>query len=269
MKQKYLMKKWLIGCLIFTLILSIIGCNHTNSAYSCEIMEPNLHEQEQTITSAPPQDFKIGQSTFTVQLSSKAESVDTHERYDVYAVVDASDTPVNKTIRVHTETGKMVGFYGIRPYDKIENIENLSDEELKTIVEQTMGDAVDFSAYNTFRVMRPVSPSGQYCLCWQVKEEIFRDIRVDIHITSDGHIQSFSQTNNCPDDLTVPFLPIEERTRLIEDTLCEHLEIKSIKGIRYKILYETLSYYQGKDAILYQIEVVKDGFSQIVSLVIS
>ena len=184
-------------------------------------------------------------------------------------MVDENNNMTEKMIEINSRTNEIVCFSGITPYSKIENIELLSDDELKVAVEQTIGDTVDFSVYNTFTVERYDSELNTYHLVWQLKREMLCNVKLDLYITAEGFIEKYSKTDSCPNSLTRSFVSNSERDTLLENSICEYLNISSIYEIEYEIQSETLSYYKGKSGIIYAVKIISDGFVQLIVLAIS
>ena len=195
--------------------------------------------------------------------------------YDHYEVVGSPDDLIPCTIRLDSETDeiKSFSFYGTSPYTAIEDIGNLSDDELKTAVEDMLGDLADFSEYNSFSVRRPPDSVGYNTdikLSWQVRRELPCSIGVDVVVSEDGLIKSFSKANSCPDDLSKSFLTEEERNKLIEKGVCKEMGIKKLGNVTYKILSETLTCRKEKNALSYTVEIMDEqGFSHVIVMTIA
>lgn len=265
--KKNILRSIVLATICLGLILSCTGCALT--VYACEVIENGSLEVSTENIVADSQIIKVGPTTYNVKYDSSVKSILTDEVFDIYGVIDESSELIKSRIKVNSQTGEVYSFSNITPYQDIINIGELSDDELKAIVEQMMGDWVDFSVYNTFTVSRPHSSNSMYYLVWQVKQELMCNIKLEIYITFDGAIKSFHKTEACPSSLTKSFVTLNERDGLLETKICEYLGVESLDGIVYEIQSETLSYYNNKSAILYSVKIIDDGFEQLIALVIS
>lgn len=241
----------------------------TVKAYACEIIDANMLEVRSSNVSAESRVLTIGQSTYTLQYDSSVRSELNNEVFDKYDVTDESSEPANGWIKINAQTGEIAGFSNISPYPRIDGMEEMSDDEIKTAVERMAGELADFSQYNTFTVSRPNSSGSLYYLVWQVRRDIACNIKAEIYVTSDGVIESFSRTDACPEDMSGSFLSDEQRDRLLEEKICEYLHVDQLGGLTYEIESETLTYYRNEPAVIYQVSVIEDGFVQSILLVVS
>lgn len=241
----------------------------TVMAYACEIIDADRLEVCSSGVSAESRVLTVGQSTYTLQYDSSVRSELNNEVFDLYDAADESSEPANGWIKINARTGKIAGFSHISPYPRIDGMEEMSDEEIRAAVERMAGDLADFSQYNTFTVSRPSSSNALYYLAWQVRRDIACNIKTEMYFTSDGVMESFSMTDACPEELTGPFLSDGQRDGLLEKKICEYLEVDSLSGLAYEIQSETLTYYKNKPAVIYQVDVMEDGFVQSILLVIS
>ncbi len=261
------MKKLLIILTICILVLAFGACG--SDSYKCEVIRNNFEVLSEDSVSEKKSTVSIGNISYDVQYDSSTISELNNETYDIYKVVDENNNMTEKMIEINSRTNEIVCFSGITPYSKIENIELLSDYELKVAVEQTIGDTVDFSVYNTFTVERYDSELNTYHLVWQLKREMLCNVKLDLYITAEGFIEKYSKTDACPNSLTRSFVSNSERDTLLENSICEYLNISSIYEIEYEIQSETLSYYKGKSGIIYAVKIISDGFVQLIVLAIS
>lgn len=265
MKNKILRSVFVLA-LCFGTLLSCISC--AGKAYACNIINDASLEVSAENDNADKQTIKIGDFTYNVIYDSSVRSNLTNDLFDIYGVVDGSSELVISKIRVDAKTGEIYSFSNMTPYQKIDNIDEMTDEALKAAVEQLAAELVDFDKYNTFEVVRPQSNGAMYYLVWQVQQELKCNNKVEIYITLDGEIKHFYRTEACPVSLTTSFITQESRNALLEDEICEYLNVRSLDGIEYEIQSETLSYYDGKDAIIYSVKIIEDGFGELISLVI-
>ena len=249
------------------LLLSFTGCALT--AYACEVIEDGSFEVSAEKSDADDRVIQIGSSTYSVKYDSSVRSKLTNELFDVYGVVEESSNLIRSKIKINSQTGEIYSFSNITPYEKIDDIANLTDEALKVTVEQLMAELVDFSVYNTFEISRPHSSNSVYYLVWQVQQDLMCNIKLEIYISFDGAIKSYHRTDACPNNLTRSFVTTDDRNTLLQNEISEYLGVESLDGIEYEIQTETLSYYDNKEAIIYSVKILNDGFEQMISLVIS
>ncbi len=251
------------------LVLTCTGCASTN-AYAAEIISNSSFEKDvDSDIEAANRTITIGNSAYDVKWSQSVRSELTDDLYDIYEVIDSPDKFMPGKIKLDPKTGEVVLFSQINPYPSIKNIDDLSDNELKSAVEQLMGDSVDFSQYNVFKIYRPISADADYSLRWQVKRDILCNIGLKIVISKDGAIKMFGKTDACPNDLSRSFVSESERNKLLEDKIRDHLDIKSLENVEYEILSETLTYYHNENSIMYVVKIMYEGFPQVVTMRIS
>lgn len=260
-----------IGILLLStiLVLACTGCANTN-VYAAEIVGNSSFEKDVDISTAViDRTISIGDSAYDVKWSKSVQSELTDELYDIYEVVDSPDEFMPGKIKLNAKTGEVVRFSHINPFPDIENIDNLSDGELKSAVEQLIGDMVDFSQYNVFEVSRPTSSASEYNLWWQVKRDLLCNIALEIVISKDGAIETFSKTDACPGNLSRSFVSESERNKLLEDEICGYLGIKSLENVELEIISETLTYFHNESSVMYAVKIVRDGFTQVIMIRIS
>lgn len=265
------MKNKVLRCVLATVLclgtlLSCISCG--GKAYACNVLDDTAFEVSAENDKADKQTITIGQSTYNVKYDSSVRTNLTNELFDIYGVSDGSSELVISKIRVDAETGEIYGFSNLTPYGKLDNIDEMKDEDIKAAVEQLAGELVDFDKYNTFEVIRPESNGAMYCLTWQLKQELKCNNKVEIYITVDGEIKHFYRTEATPEGLTRSFITNEERDALLEEEICKYLNVSTLDGFAYEIQSETLSYYEGKNAVIYSVKITEDGFGKLISLVI-
>ena len=252
-------------CYIFSvalcLLLTFSSASCALSAYACEIVESEsvdvfterMHTDNRTI--------HIGGTDFNVRYLSSSKSNLKNGISDIYGIVDGDSVSEIGHIRTDSATDAVIGFMNVNPYPAIDKIDLLSDTELKETVEAMMGDLVDFTQYNVFKLKRPHSSNSYYRLVWQVRRELLCNIFVEVRITSGGLIMSF----DCPDDLTRSFVNASRRDELIRDKIKSHLGVDSIEEVEYDIVSEVLGYYNNVPAVMYTLGVVDaDGFAHVI-----
>ena len=195
------MKKCLLGSIGLVIISMLILISYNGCAsndYTCKVADDRNLEFISEEDNGKIVFIELGDTTYEAQYHSSRQSSLTNEIIDVYGVVDKSSNLIISRIRMNSDTGQVVGFTNISPYPIIEDIDGMSDTELREIVESMVSDLAGFSQYNEFRVSRPQSANSSYYLLWQVKRDLPCNIKVEIYITADGLIKSFSMTDACP-----------------------------------------------------------------------
>ena len=248
-----------------SLIFSLCSC--TLNTYACEVIE-SKSEEFVSKTTTKERTFKIGHSTYNAEYLTSTISEFTNEVIDTYEMSNESELIVPE-IKINSKTSEIISFTNINPYSAIENIEKMSDNEIKETVEGMMSDLVDFSQYNHFELKRlQNNPSRTYHLKWQVKREIMCNINVNVYITAEGLIKIFYKTDACPTNISKSIVNDAERDELIEKKLKEELGKEAFARSEYEIFSETLTYYNNEPAVIYSVEIIGNGFSQVKVLVI-
>ena len=257
-----------INLVIMSLLIVFSSGSCALKVYACEVIENESIEFVSEKDNSNNHIIQIGQSTYDAQYYSSQKSTLTNEIFDIYEIVEESSDLIKSYIRIDSESGRIIGFSNINPYPNIDNIDEMSDAELKETVELMMWNLADFTQYNEFKVKRPQSSNSHYYLVWQVKREALCNINVQIHITAEGAIKDFSIIDACPPNLTKSFISNAERDKLIQKRIKKHLAVYSLEGITYEIYSEILSYYHNTQAIIYQVTIVENGFEQLICFVI-
>lgn len=198
------MKKTVALAFVFlSNLLFLSGC--IAKTYSCTIYENTNYVRIIDASSAKLNEVQINQNNYKILYDETGLNEFTNQRIDRYSV-DGAGTYGSITLEANSQ--KLISFNNITPFPAIEDFELMSDEQLRQAVESLMKDLVDFSIYNTFKVCRYEGDIRFATLYWQVKRELLCDIRVVIDINRDGIINGFTRIDNCPDDLSKPFLMI-------------------------------------------------------------
>ena len=221
------------------LLSSLAGC--AVSGYAYEIAESDgmtdsgLSEKAGEITS-----IKINGRDFDVSYDSSKESVFNGERLDVYNVGQNGKIIVN-------ENGQIRLISGFSPFPGIGDVASLSEDEIKTRIENAIGQSADFSRFNKFSTS--VSEDGSATLVWGLERGILRNVRIEVTVGSDGEITYFSSTDACPEDLQTLSIGNDERDEYLMKCLTE--KYGSVSFAKINIVSEVLTLYKSKPAILY------------------
>lgn len=251
-------------CFILCLLTIIAICTGCAASKTTNVFRETQYYTEEYLQDQTLRSISIGNTEYSVQYqSSKRSSFDLKmcHRYTV-----GSGDPCG-TIWVDS-AGNWTYFSLLYPFDPIMNIESLSDEEVKAAAETIMGDAVDFSVYNTFSINKIATG---YQLQWQIKRELPCNISLIVYLDSDGAIYSASKNNACPNDLSESFVSIEQRDALIFETLSSRALQKGeeFAPAKIKVTTEMLSLYEGNRSILYTVGVTDaNGYVSVYPIVI-
>ena len=258
-------KKWLVAILFILALITLIALVTTLDSFvfavqsGVELNDPKT----EYLSEHELQTIRIGSKDLPVQYEySQRSSTDGEMRHE-YAVLGFSD--VGSHCITLNDDGQWIQLIGIEPFDTIENISSLSEQELRGTVERMMENRIDFSVYNRFE-LRHTHSGNDYILKWYVERDAICNISFTVWIDSDGNIDYATLTDACPESFTEPFLP---------DFLQEHLTRKALKDRAEKRGYEydvaeftiddevlTLSY--GKRAINYSVSVTTtDGWCMV------
>ena len=252
------------------MVLTCTGCKNTN-AYAVEIVRGTNYEDVSGVTEASDRVISIGDSSYSVKWEKSVRSNLNDELYDYYEVIDSQDKFLPGTIKIDPKTGEVLYFSQIAPFSRIDNMDSLSDDELRSAAEQMLGGLADFSRYNMFEVIRPIGTNTDITLKWQVKRDILCRICVIADISEDGEIISFEKVNACPDGTAESYIPKDERIKLLEEGICEELGIRSLdgSGYKYNILHERMSYFHNKVCVTYSVEIRdKQDFGFVISVMV-
>lgn len=259
--KKY--KSTIITCfLAFSLLISCVGLS------SCDDADTERYEEFINDSADKMSSIKVGDTAYDVEYQSSRRSELDDEIYDTYTVSGA-DSERGGTLRINAKTKEVTGYYNITPYESIENIGELSEDEIREAAEELLCCIADFSDYNTFNLEAVSSEVGGYSAVWQLKREMLCNVSLDIHITPDGKIDRLSKTDACSEVLNEAFADADKRVAMLEKEICKYLGIWSIGGIDYEIDSETLSYHKGKEAVIYGVTIRDDdGFAESIVLTV-
>lgn len=250
--------KVIILCILWVFSALFTGCER--QAYACEIVEVT-EISSNALPELLTRDVNIGGKSYKCTYVESEVSVLKGEKIFTYRISDASnkrgESNSNTSSISFDENGKLVSFINFRPFDPIANFSQLSEQELEQEVIKRMEEFADFSKYTEFSLVR--KEGLYYGLKWQVKRKALCNISISVNIDSDGEIDSVRIIDACADDLYEPFISEEERDSYIWEAL--NKQKSSFVPHRFEIESETLTTYEGKDAILYTVKVIdKEGF---------
>lgn len=247
-------KKIIITALISLMILSSF-CSCGMKAYACEIVT-NSSEINTTVIEGKTDNIIINEVPFRLEYKETYKSELTGKMIDKYNIVSdkLSVTDIHN-VRIERESGNLIYFMGITPYDVIGNIENMSEYDLKKAVEKILCKDYDFSNYNDYSCN--VDAIGcEYTLKWSVENQ---NISLTVYIKNDGSIYGISLTNAGSSSDKMLSISKEERNLMILNTLKKEKLIKTKNNINIDILSSKQSLYNGKDAIIYTVQTTDKG----------
>ena len=235
------MKKILLSLLTVSLLLLTVGCNQ--AVYVLSVPEQPTEFFDEKIPAQKT--LEIGGKT--INLTYKHSKKNGIFRSDCYfANIDKRyyfDENGNPTLISDDEL-----------FPAIENIENLSEEQIKETTLSILSDTFDFSVYDTFTFKK--NPNNACYLQWEVSDKA---ISLIVIIDQTGKIDHISITNRCPDEEPIA---IDDKTR---DRLLKNAIRKDVKGdFTFEIRSAKQTFDdQGRNAICYTVSVTdQDGFSK-------
>lgn len=238
--------------LIFiTLMLFVVSslCSCNNAVYACDLLD-NEYNANVNFTNGSIDGITINEKTFGLQYSESNISELTGNTIDEYKVIsgDMSDSHIH-VVRLDRNTGEMVFFMGITPYDEIANISELNEIQLKNVVEDLLKEEYDFSIYDEYVESRAVI-DNQYTLRWSMSTQ---NVSLAVYVSKDGTITCISKTDAYSNAVMTMSIDDDERDSLIINKLIDENIIES-KDIDLDILSARQSLYQGKDAMIYVVK---------------
>lgn len=232
------MKKFLFSLLALSLLLLTLGCNKAVYILSVPAQPTVFFDHE------IPSEKTFEINGKTIALTYKHSKKDGIFRTDCYFTTGDE--------RYHfDENGNLTYISDNDLFHEIENIENLSEEQIKDAVISRLSDTFDFSLYDTFTFHHNLF----YGLRWEVANKM---ISLDVTIDQTGKIDIITIQNRCPDEEPIE---IDDKTR---DRLLKSAIRKEVKeDFTFKILSEMQTYDDhGRNAISYFVSVKdKNGFS--------
>lgn len=232
------MKKFFVLLLACLLFLSAAGCG--KAFYVLSYPEQSTEFFDEKVPSQKT--YEIGGKTLDL----------TYKYSKKYGIFQTDCYFANVDKRYHFDENGNITF--IRDNDLfpvIENIENLSEEQIKDAVISRLSGIFDFSVYDTFTFHENIS----YYLNWEVSDKA---VSFAVTVDQTGKIHYISITDRCSDEEP---LKIDGKTR---DRLLKSAIQKEVKeDFTFKILSEkqTLD-ARGRNAVSYVVSVTdKKGFS--------
>lgn len=242
----------LTGALL-VLVTILSGCAHKR--FRAEVPEA------ESAAAADP--AKAG--TITAELNSNTYDCS----YDISYVSDFSGKTYDRfrtgergRIVIDPETGEVIRFYGITPFEPIDGAAELTDTELVSEVRERVSSLVDTEKYGESLVTR-YSQNGKETSSIVVK--LFqKDVKelnnsVSVTVNAEGEIEDYSRIDGWTGGAAPIEISNEERDALIRSAV-----EKKIAGKlgEVKIQTELLTLYKGEPALLYRVEAMDDkGFS--------
>lgn len=251
--------KKLIAWILVTLTLTALLCS-CGTGYVCEF---GAGSDRKTVSGLEGKidHIDINGKTYELTYEETYASELTGELIDEYRV-SVHELPEifslgTHCVHIERESGKLISFSGILPYAIIQNISDMTDDEIKTTVEEMLSADYDFSLYDKFEHAAPI---GDHYLTWSVEGQ---NISLSVDISEDGDIFHVFQTNAGADASDILSLDEAERDAIILKCLKKQGVVKSTKDVKMEIRYATQTMYKGKPAVVYGISVDKDGFPSV------
>ena len=182
--------------------------------------------------------------------------------YDVSYVSDFSGKTYDRfrtgergRIVIDPETGEVIRFYGIAPFEPIVRAAELDDDELVSAVRERVSSLVDTEKYGESLVTR-YSQNGKETS--SIVVNLFQKDVKELN-NSEGEIEDYSRIDGWAEGSEPIEISEEERDALIRIAVAKQIDGK-LGEIRLDS--ELLTIYKGKPALLYRVEAMDDkGFS--------
>ena len=241
----------LTGALL-VLVTILSGCAHKR--FRAEVPEG------ESAAAADP--AKAG--TITAELGGRAYDCS----YDISYVSDFSGKTYDRfrtgergRIVIDPETGEVIRFFGITPFEPIDGAAELTDTELVSAVRERISSLVDTEKYGESNVTR-YSQNGKETSSIVVK--LFqKDVKelnnsVSVTVNAEGEIEDYSRIDGWTGGTAPIEISNEERDALIRSAV----EKKIVGKLgEVKIQTELLTLYKGESALLYLVTAIDDkGF---------
>lgn len=270
-KKKYGKNRIFLSLILAVMVAACcFGC--TSTTYDCRVWDDEIQEHVY-LPEAERDTITIGTKEFQVTYENSSEMIDGRMYHDYSVAVsdyELPENPVHQPEITLLDDGTLYSFSNIYPFEKIENVDSLTEEELRVTVENLLGGFVDFSVYNEFTV--PGTNRRSYDLVWSVTRDIPCNIYLHIAINEEGYIEEFFRAEFCADDFSKPFIKEKKRDRLIMQALEENYSKKGtgIEPDHFEIHSEILTCDGTNNAIHYWVIVYDErGFSEMLQVVLT
>ena len=247
------MKNRILICFLLLLIATVaVGCSI--NTFAAEIYETEPFHSDLVSMVDIPKSLTIPGKVCSVEYESYRVSELTGEKLVTLKVLDTEDGTItigeNREIMSISRVGRL---------DQIAGLVKNDEKQLKSIVEQGMGELLDFSIYNDFSISK-WEWDGTIHLIWQVRKELLCNNKAELVIDDEGNILFFAKTNACPEELKSRFISESER----DDVLLEALKIKypDLHFSKISVESEMLSLYKSRRSLICDVRAVdEDGFA--------
>ena len=240
------LKKIIIAALLLCVCL-LVSCG---SAYRCRVM---LSDAEASLDAprSPYTEITVGEKTYALSWQRAHENRLTGGTVDSYTITDAEEPdayPIDAYIKIHRESGEILSFYGITPYDAVESV---TADAVRALLAQFATD-VKWEAYTDVSEMQTVSGHTRFRF-----EMPMYNASIEVELDENGKICYLSKNIAIPErELSISE---EEETALIEKALKKEALLQ--KGMTVKLHAKQYSLCEGADGILYTVSLIdQEGF---------
>lgn len=233
--------------LLFALLLLagiIAGCRLTS--YASKV----LPEEDETYTRSGAEDknYEINGQTYACIYDHSVRNVFTGREEDHYSIGNTASAVFD------AETGELMEFMGIAPFAAIENIEALSDDQIKAAVEERIGDIADLSQYNACSVNRDntLGTLMSVSVKWYLERDIEIARSLTVILSGHGDLYVLRKTDACPKGNKSIDIDDETRFGLIKSA------VEAESGLAVKdaeVKSAVLTVCEGKPALLISADV--------------
>lgn len=242
----------LTGALL-VLVTILSGCAHKR--FRAEVPEGE--------SAAEADPAKAG--TITAELGGRAYECTYDTSYPSYSTGKSFDryrTGERGRIVIDPETGEVIRFFGMTPFEPIDGAAEMTDPELVSAVRERISSLVDTEKYSESNVTR-YSQNGKETSSIVVK--LFqKDVKelnnsVSVTVNAEGEIEDYSRIDGWTGGAAPIEISNEERDALIRSAV--EKKITDGKLGEVKIKTELLTLYKGEPALLYWVAAIDDkGF---------
>ncbi len=163
-------------------------------------------------------------------------------------------------IIIDSESGKVIGFYNIMPFERFECAMEMNDEELINAVRELLSVITDVSVYNKAEVTIRNNKTGRIAVKLYQHDELELNNSITVAINKNGEIDDYSFIDGCPEGTKVPKISDKDIDLFIRTAIKENMSLSDPGEIRMN--RKVLTVYNGRPALIITVEVCdKAGFS--------
>lgn len=177
------------------------------------------------------------------------------------ALCDRYTTGERGRIVIDPETGEVIRFYGITPFEPIDCAAEITDEELISAVRERISSLVDTAKYGESLVTRYPQSESEVNIVVKLYQKDARELNNSVSVTigPEGDIEDYSRIDGWKDGAAPIDISDEERDALIRSAVEKKITDGKLGEVKLK--NELLTLYKGEPALLYWVAAINDrGF---------